>query len=183
MANEKLVTLEQLGIVKTYVDTKDAESIKSAKYADNKISMYTTADKSGTPAIELDLPEEMFLDQAKTTFVGEFAWSEETYPGSTNPNLDGKPVLVLAVKGDTTVNYSFISIESVIKVYTGGSTNTSTVTVTGNTIKADVKISAEAGNTLKIKDDGLCVEPVDVPGSLTFATNKEVSDMFNIAAE
>ena len=30
MANEKLVTLEQLGIVKAYIDIKDESAIKSA---------------------------------------------------------------------------------------------------------------------------------------------------------
>lgn len=179
MANEKLVTLEQLGTVKTYIDAKDAAAIKSAGYADNKISLYTSTDKSGAAAVEIDLPEEMFLDQAKTTFVAEFAWSNTAYPGSADPDLDGKPVLVLAVKGDKTVNYSFISIEALVKVYTGNSSDTAEITVADGKIKADVKVSAEEGNAIVAKTDGLYVnipEPEKV--EINYATNEEVAALF-----
>lgn len=197
MANEKVVTLDQLATVKAYINANDAKAIKSGNYADNKISLYTTSDKSGTAAIEIDLPEEMFLDQSKTTFVGEFAWSEAAYPGSTDPNLDGKPVLVLAVKGDDSVTYSFVSIESLVKVYTGEGTATATITVADGKIKSDVKVSAEAGNALVAKTDGLYVEEASasadegnvlekradgfyVPASaaITYATDEEVKAMF-----
>lgn len=179
MANEKLVTLEQLGIVKNYIDEKDSAAIKSAEYADNKISLYTTADKSGTAAIELDLPEEMFLDQTKTTLVDEFAWSNTTYPGSTDPDLDGKPVLVLAVKGDKTVNYSFIALDTIVKPYTGGTTDTAAVTVADGSVKADVKISAEEGNVIVKKNDGLFVAPAEAPTEVVYATDAEVEALFS----
>lgn len=178
MANEKLVTLEQLGIVKNYIDAKDAVSIKAAEYADNTIKLYTTADKSGDAAVELNLPEEMFLDQAKTTFVAEFAWSDTAYPGSTDPELDGKPVLVLAVKGDETTNYSFVSIEALVKAYSGDETETATVDVTDGVITADVKISEEDGNAITVKSDGLYVPPAGVAEEVVYATNEEVSALF-----
>lgn len=178
MANEKLVTLEQLGIVKNYIDVKDASAIKSAEYADNKISLYTTADKSGTAAVELSLPEEMFLDQAKTVFVESFVWSDTAYPGSTNPSLEGKPVMVLAVKGDNSVNYSFISLEKLIKTYTGGSTDTTDVVITDGVVKADVKVSAEEGNALIKRADGFYVPPAETPQEIVYATNEEVTALF-----
>lgn len=179
MANEKLVTLEQLGIVKSYIDTADAKAIKSAEYADNKISLYTTANKSGTAAVEIDLPEEMFLDQTKTTLVDEFAWSATEYPSSTNPNLDGKPVLVLAVKGDKTVNYSFIALDTIVKPYTGSTTDTAAVTVADGAVKADVKISAEEGNAIVKKNDGLFVAPAEAPAEVVYATDAEVEALFS----
>ena len=43
------------------------------------------------------LPTEMFLNQAKTAFIPSFAFNGNTYADATNPNLDGKPVLVLTV--------------------------------------------------------------------------------------
>ena len=178
MANEKLVTLEQLGIVKTYIDTKDNLAIKSGKFEDNKISLYTSTDKSGSAAIELDLPEEMFLDQAKTTFEPEFEWDISTYPNSEDPHLDGEPVLVLAVKGDKDkVNYSFVSIKSVVTVYEGDETDTAEVTVEGNTITVDIKVSDEGDNILEAKDDGLYVPPAEKI-EIVYATNQEVSDLF-----
>lgn len=179
MANEKLaVTLDQLNIVKTYIDTADAKSIKSAEYADNKISLYTTADKSGTAAIEIDLPEEMFLDQTKTTLVDEFAWSATDYPGSVDPSLEGKPVLVLAVKGDKTVNYSFIALDTIVKPYTGDTTDTTTVVVADGAIKANVKVSAEEGNAIVKKPDGLYVALAETPVEIVYATNAEVEALF-----
>lgn len=81
-------------------------------------------------AIE-NLPADQFLDLTKTTFVQSFAWSNTTYPGSTNPNLNGKPVLVMALKDENgNIAYSFINLEDLIDVYTG----TSPITVSGNTI-------------------------------------------------
>lgn len=180
---KKLITLEQLGTVKTYIDTNDAVSIKSGKFEDNTVKLYTTTDQSGTPAISLDLPEEMFLDQAKTVFVQNFAWSETEYPGSTDPGLDGKPVLVLAVKGDSTVNYSFISLDTMVTIYTSGTTNSATVTVgTDGTITSDVKISATADNAVVVNSDGIYVPSVDIDTSLTYATDAEVEAMFSTGA-
>ena len=123
MANEKLITLELLGYnnekIKAIIEAGDAKAIKSADYSNNTLSFYTTVDKSGDAVATLNLPEEQFLDQTKTVFVNNFVWSDSTYPNSTDPSLDGKPVLVLAVKGDTDVAYSFVSLESLIDIVTG----------------------------------------------------------------
>lgn len=66
------------------------------------------------------LPKEQFLDLTKTTFVQSFAWSSKSYPGSTNPSLEGKPVLVLALKNssDNTVAYSFLNMYELVDTYT-----------------------------------------------------------------
>ena len=69
-----------------------------------------------------ELPETWFLDQTQTTYEASFSWSTEKYPGSTNPNLEGKPVLVLALKSeDGDLSYSFVNLEDVITTYTGES--------------------------------------------------------------
>lgn len=201
MANEKFVTLTQLGIVKGYIDAKDEKAIKSAKYEGNVISLYTTEDKSGSPAVTLNLPEEMYLDQTKTTVVDNFAWSDTLYPGSTNPNLDGKSVLVLAVKGDSSTTYSFASLGDIVTAITGEATSTTTTTVSDGKAKVDVKISSEADNALETKADGLYVNVpsaevsissesgnsivkkadglyVSVP-EITVATDEEVNALFS----
>ena len=173
--SKKLVTLEQLNIVKSYIDKEDAKSLKSGKYENNTLTLYTTTDESGDPTVSISLPEEMFLDQSKTKFVDNFVWSEETYPNSENPNLDGKPVFVLAVKGDTSVSYSFASLEKLIDVFTGEETNSVAVTVTDdNKISANVKVSATKGNALIVNDDGLYVPEV----VLEFATDEEINAIF-----
>lgn len=58
-----------------------------------------------------------------------------------------------------------IPVSGLIDVYTGKATNTATTTVSAtNEISVDVKISAESGNSLTAKDDGLYVS---VPSDAT----------------
>ena len=101
--------------LKTYIDSENTKSIKGYLKKDNTWNFYNTdvPTEDNTPIFSIDVPTEYFLDQTKTTFVQEFAWSEDLYAGSTNPELEGKPVWVMAVKGDDdTVAYSFINLES-----------------------------------------------------------------------
>ena len=93
---------------------------------------------------------------------------ETAYPGSTNPNLDGKPVMVLAVKGDNnTVQYSFVDLTYLLDTYTGSNTSTAKVTVDGKEITVAVNVSKATDNALQVKEDGLYVpkaEFVDISG-------------------
>ena len=78
-----------------------------------------------------NLPADQFLDLSKTTYVDNFTWSATTYPNSTNPNLDGKPVLVLALKdNDGNTQYGFVSLNDLVDVYTG----TAPINVSGGKI-------------------------------------------------
>ena len=173
-------TIQELAksLKKTFAKKTDLDPIRnlatsaihSVGFAGNKISFYTTAETSGSAAFSVDLPADMVLDQTKTKLVDNFAWNEgEDYPGAENPNLDGKPVLVLAVKGDgETVNYSFLSMEKLIDTYTGAAGDgTTTVTVSGYQISVNVNISPDEGNRLQKKENGLFVpkpDAVDISG-------------------
>lgn len=165
------------------------DSIKYATYSDNTLSLFTSSDGTGTAAFEFNLPEEMFLDQAHTSFVGSFTWSSASYPGSTNPNLEGKPVMVLAVKGDeTNPNYSFIDMTSLVDTYTAADDS---IVVSGYTI--GVKIDSTAGNALTlVSGKGLRVDisgKMDKPSSATegnvakFDANKNTVDSGIAAAD
>lgn len=107
------------------------------------------------------LPTEMFLDQTKTAFVPNFTFSQDTYPGATDPNLDGKPVMVLAVKGidhtnndAVTTTYSFLDMETLVDTYHAALGDSAKVlTINGYTITFNV--SASAGNILSVNNDGL----------------------------
>lgn len=138
-----------------------ASAFHSAKVDGNTVNFYTSADKTGTAVFTMDFPVEMFLDQTKTEFAGKFAWSEDAYPGSTDPGLGGKPVMVLAVKGDDeNPTYSFLNMAALVDTYkakTEGKDATTTVTVEGYEIDVAVNISAAEGNILQKKDDGLYV--------------------------
>lgn len=141
------------GLMDAKIEAGDEPSYKAFDFSDNELKLYRTEDKSDTPDT-ISFPEERFLDQAKTVFVEDFAWSDTAYPGSYEPapSLDGKPVMVLAVKGDTDVTYSFVSLEKLMP--------------------GTVKISAEEGNVIESKADGLYVG--DVSGAKI--TTKEAID-------
>ena len=67
-----------------------------------------------------NLPVEMFLDTAKTKFVDPFTFNAGLYDspyGTDNPNLGGKPVLVLAMETGSGVTYSFLNMESLVEDY------------------------------------------------------------------
>ena len=131
MSNYNSSALVNLGRLKTFgqsVAAKIAQSIQYVSVSGNTVSFFRNDAGTGTAAFTVDFPRELFLDQARTTFVTSFAWDSTTYAGSTNPNLDGKPVLVLAVKGTTdpangtasdTVSYSFISLEMLVDDMSG----------------------------------------------------------------
>ena len=154
------------------INTDVSKAIKSLGVSGNTVSFYTSADKSGTAAFTFDFPKELFLDQAKTTFVQKFAFSTETYPGATDPKLAGKPVMVLAVKGQNpdSCTYSFLDMSALVDTYKAKATGkdaSTTVTIAGYEVDVKVNVSAAVGNALILKDDGLYVptpKEVDISG-------------------
>ena len=140
------------------VEAKTDAAFKGAKIVNgNQIALYTTTDTTTTAAVTLDLAAEMVVDATKTGFVDNFEFSAETYVGATDPDLDGKAVLVLAIKttdkGVDTTSYSFISVDKLVDVYTAGDNS---IDIDGYTIA--VKISQAANNALTLKNDGLHVD-------------------------
>lgn len=168
--------------IKTWADSEESLALKTALYNNNTLAFYKkpNATVDDTADFTINLPEEQFLDQTKTIFVNEFVWSEELYPNSTNPNLDIEPVLVLAVKGDTDVAYSFVSMNELVKIYKA-STIASTVTLTiddaTNTISGEVNISADEGNLLEVgTDGGLYAKATDITGKADKLTDTNVKE-------
>ena len=150
---------------KVYIDTDKTKAFKAVNVKDNKINFYNNPSPATDAVADatIDIPVEYFLDQTKTVFVQEFTWSAETYVGSVNPNLDGKPVLVLAVKGDDEVTYSFVNLESLIDVYKVEDTATVSMEIgEGNVITAHANVSEEEGNIIFIKEDGLYASVTEV---------------------
>lgn len=184
----KLAALEELA-TRVAAETAQlrqsiAETFKSGRVDGNTVSLYTTADMSGTPAFAFDFPVEMFLDQARTQFVPRFTWSEDSYPGSTDPGLAGKPVMVLAVKGDDgSVTCSFLDMAALVDTYaakTEGKDGSTTVTIEGYEIDVRVNVSTAEGNQLQMKPDGLFVPaPPDASGK---ADKVEGATAGNLAA-
>ena len=158
MANtDKLVKLEQLTtydtLIKQLISTESCKAVKAIGFSSDGLKMlcYKTVDKSDTP-VEVDVPVEFlkdwFVDFSKTSIVDNFAWSAATYPNTTDPSLDGKPVMVFALsKGEDTAYY-FTS-----------------------------KISTKEGNGLSIdtENGGLYVNAM---GELEYANDDDINALF-----
>lgn len=164
----KLVKLASLKALAEKVNTEltpvkaaATAAFKSGKVEGNKVKIFTTTDKTGAAAFEFDFPVEMVLDQAKTAFVPKFTWSLETYPGTEDPNLNGKPVMVLAVKGsDGSMAYSFMGMAALVDTYkakVAGKDASTTVTIAGYEVDVKVNISKDPDNVLEARADGLYV--------------------------
>lgn len=171
-----------------------ASAIHSGLVEGNTVKLFASADKTGDAAFSFDFPTEYFLDQTKSQFVQEFAWSEAAYPGSTNPNLDGKPVMVLAIKGDNegedndTVTYSFVDLTYLLNTYKpAAGDGSATVTVDGYSISVNVNVSTEADNALVKKEDGSLYVPkaevVDISGKADKVTDAAEGNFAGLDAE
>lgn len=170
---------EILAELKTWIDTDKNIAIKKVVFNNNALLFYKNPNAVNTdkPQYKIDLPVERFLDQTQTTLVPKFVWSEELYPNSTNPNLEEKPVFVLAVKGianagngTDTITYSFLNMETIIKQYQVSS-NTSTINLVldedTNTLSGSVNVSGDANNSLSVGTDGGLYSPIVNIGALT----------------
>lgn len=156
----------------TPVEAAANAAIKALKVTGNTVNFYTNTGMTGAAAFSMDFPTEMFLDQTKTAFVGKFKFSDTTYPGATDPKLDGKPVMVLAVKGENpnSCTYSFLNMAALVDTYKAKATGkdaSTTVTIAGYEVDVKVNVSAASGNALVLKDDGMYVptpKEVDISG-------------------
>lgn len=156
---------EILSNLKTWIDTDKNISLKKVLYKDNSLLFFKNpnAVDSDTPEYKIDLPIEKFLDQTKTKLIQEFMWNETDYPETENPNIDGNPVLVLAVKGgDDSVSYSFLNMKYLLNLYQASeeiSTVTITIDVDSNMISGVVNISSDSNNNLSVGSDGGLYSP------------------------
>ena len=162
-ALDRLAALTSAGINKAQ-ETAD-KGFKKGIVNGNTVNFYTNSEAtlSDTADFRFDFAAESFLDQAQTTFTSSFTFSTATFgTGTTNPNLDGKPVLTLAVKtvdaqSNTTINYSFLNVEDLVDIYTIATDTTSqrTLTIEGN--KITFNLNTDSDNALEATATGLKV--------------------------
>ncbi len=141
------------------------DAIKYISVSGNTVSFWKDAAHTGTADFTIDFPSELFLDQTRTTFVPNFEFNATTYPGATNPSLNGKPVLVFAIKNTTdrtsgtvsdTYTYSFLDMSTLVDTYTVASGDSAKVLeINGYTIT--FKVSSAANNAITVENDGLHV--------------------------
>lgn len=139
--------------------------------------------KAAIEAAIAALPVEMFLDQAKTKFVQSFAFTQETYPGGTDPNLNGKPVLVLALKARDhnnnnaeTITYSFLNMETLVDTYTAKAGDSAKIlNIAGYEI--EVKIDPSNDNAIEVTANGLKVNITGKADKVANATAGHVASL------
>lgn len=187
MANtDKLVKLEQLttydALIKQLISTESGKAVKAIGFSSDGLKMlcYKTVDKSDTP-VEVDIPAELlkdwFFDVTKSEVVENFTWSEAAYPDSTDPSLDGKPVIIFALSKGNDTSYSFVSLKGLIDTYTGENSTSVTTTVINSKIKSEVMISTKEGNGLSVdaNNGGLYVNAAE---ELEYATDDDINALF-----
>jgi len=158
-ALDSLASLASAGIAEA--KSTAADGLKKVLVSGNTVNFYKdkNAIAESTADYTFDFPSELVIDAAGTTFEPNFAFDSETYVGATNPNLDRKPVLVLAVKttqanGTTSTAYSFLNLYDLVDIYTikvGDSAKV--LTINGKEI--EFKISSTAGNIISADANGL----------------------------
>lgn len=193
----KIATLGQLKLLAERTKGELDLTIRTILVAGNTVNFYTekNATAANTPAFTFDFPSEIFLDQATTDLIQSFAWSSALYPNSTNPNLDGKQVLVLGVKtvaadGTSTIAYSFVDLTGLIEIVdiaSGDSSKILSIAENGKTRTISVHISAQAGNALSVKADGLYAT-ANVSGAVqgnvaSFGANGAIADSGTATAD
>ena len=127
------------------------------------------------------LPQEMYLDNNQSAFVENFSFNSVAYPGATNPNLDGKPVLVFAVKtvdhtnnNATTTTYSFLNMLSLVDVYTvKAGDSVKVLNLAGH--EFEFKVSADTNNAVEVLNDGIAVR---VSSTANNALVKDANGLF-----
>lgn len=104
----------------------------------------------GKEIAHIDVPKDLVVESGKVEVKAEAgAWGEAgTYIVLTIANQE-EPI--------------YVNAKDLVDVYTVADTSTVDMTITGTEIKADVKISAEAGNSLVAKTDGLYVNAPTLP--------------------
>ncbi len=135
----------------------DSDAFKAVSFVDNTLNFFTSSDTdTAQAAASIDIPAEQFLDAASTSFVPNFIFSAILYEGAANPNLDGKPVLVLAIKSKNNdgilfdISYKFLDLSSLLDSYIASDTS-----VVISDYKVKVNISSDNGNFLRLKSNGL----------------------------
>ena len=174
--------LQQLAVqTKNRITSTNTYNIKYVNTENNVLKFYRDYDAENgvtgvEPAFTIDFPSEIFLDGLNTTFEPNFTWSNVTYPGSTDPNYNGKPVLVLAIKTQPANNvaattiYHFISLNSLVDIYTIAAGDSSKIlSIAGYTVT--VNISSAANNAITVQNDGL---HVDISGKTDKVTRNPI---------
>lgn len=150
----KPLKVQDLGASITKLTAKIAPAFKAAKTENGTVSFFTDSDTTGTAAFSFNFPEEIYLRQLGTQIVRNFTFDSATYKGAANPQLNGKTVFTLAVRGDSdTVTYSFVDMSELVDVYTNSDTS-----VTVENYKIKVNIDADSDNILTLTENGLFVD-------------------------
>ncbi len=160
---DHLITLAELKLAAQAFKVESDKAIKYIAVSGNTISFFTTEDANSTAAFSVDFPTELFLDQSRTRFEPNFAFTATAYPGAQNPSLDGKPVLVLGVKGTTnpttgtasdSIAYSFLDMSVLVDVYeTAAGVSSQVLTIADYTVTFN--ISSTPGNIIKSDAGGI----------------------------
>jgi hypothetical protein len=158
---DKQITVTNYGEENPVV-TKLSGLFDGASY-DGSTGVFTFTTNGGEP-ITVNIDKENFLsDAVRKAVTAEDLSGEDAaiYDGC----VDGDIGILLTMESGTKI---FVKLTEFIDVYTGKNSATVNMTVSGYEISADVNVSADAGNKLEAKANGLFVAETPV---VTFTEN------------
>lgn len=104
----------------------------------------------------------------------------ERFVQSASYDDEAKTITLVFNDGEDPV---VINVADLVDTYTVADTSTVDMTLTGNEIKADVKISADAGNQISAKANGLFVAATDVSGKMDKVTAEDANEVIIAGAD
>ena len=148
-----------------YTVTVATENVEDTNFKHYVFYQGKDAENNPKEIAHIDIPKDLVVESGKVeVYEAAGAWGEAgTY-------------IVLTIANQTAPIY--VNAKDLVDVYTVADTATVDMTITGTEIKADVKISAEAGNSLVAKKDGLYVNVPKLPDSAdAVVTNQYVTSV------
>lgn len=178
--------------IKTYVTQKVTEAVAD-KFVEgitynkeNKQLTYTVGEAENTVAIDGFVTNASY---AGDTGILSFAVQggetininlpKDNFVQSGEYDNDTQEIVLTLVDGSEVK----IPAGDLVDVYTFESTNTIEMIETEGTVKANVKVSSEAGNQLVAKDNGLYVAATDVSGKLDKVTGERADEIIVAKAD
>lgn len=151
--------------------TKDLQYVKNGKTVTVPVDGFLTGASYAEGVLSFNIEgteEPIKINLPKDNFVQSGIYDNEN-----------KKIVLTLVDGSTVE----IPASDLVDVYTVGETKSVKMSLTGNNITANVKVSVTEGNAITTNEDGLFVPTVDVTGKLDKVAQNKVDEIITAQAD
>lgn len=153
---DNLLSLTEDGLYANTPATTDYTLTVSTESPEDTIAKHYVFTQNGQQVAHIDIPKDMVIQS------GEVVTATEADKSNDSSVVVGETYIRMTIVNQEKPIY--IAAKDLVDIYTGEASATATVTISAdNKISTAVKISAESGNSLVAKDDGLYVNAPSVP--------------------